>query len=117
MELLKGIDLIIDNIDNEKWWRLIDLRGMKLKLKKPISYYAHPEFKGDRNFIIANSYAVNSKSIGYRKVNQKDEITPIYYYSDEVVYSNEFTIADTKHTINLSLVDLDYLIKKLKNNV
>ena len=118
MKLPTGTDLIIDNINDEKWWRLVDLRGMKVKLIKPISHYAHPEFKGDRNFIIINSYVVNSQTIKYRKFDQASEPTPIYFYSDNVVYSNELTTPDTKHSINLSLLDFDHFYNSLtKTNV
>lgn len=118
MELLKGIDLISDNITKEKWWRLIDLRGKKLKLKKPISNYAHPEFKGDRNFIIINSYVVNSQTIGYRQIEEIGDQTPIYFYSDNATYSNELTPPDTRHAINLSLLDFDHFYNSLiKTNV
>lgn len=109
-----AIDLVIHNININKWWRLFNLKGMRLKLTKPISTFSHPEFKGDRNFIIVNSYVANGHTDGYNLIMKNGEKPPpIFSYSDMIVYRNELTNPSSKHMINLSLLDFEYFSEQL----
>ena len=114
MKPLTGIDLILDNMMSDKWWRLINLTGMQVKLKTPVSTYAHPEFKGDRNFITINSYVISPSTNHYNThIKSEEEHPPLWMYADNVTYSNELTPVNTKHSINLSLVDFDHFYNSL----
>ena len=116
MECKTGLDLLLDNVDNGYWWRLFNLKGMKLKLKEPISEFSHPGFKGDRNYIIIHSYVANPSIWSYNQINAACKINqPIHTYSDNVLYRNELTPAATHNMIHLSLLDFDYFYKLLTN--
>lgn len=100
---------IIDSINKGKWWRLFDLKGLKLKLKKPICTFTHPYYKGDRNYIIISKYLY--------PVNT-DNLEPPYTYSDWVLYGNEIINEYKNHSINLAALDVEYFYDLLtKNNV
>jgi len=100
---------IIDSINKGKWWRLFDLKGLKLKLKKPICTFAHPYYKGDRNYIIISKYLY--------PVNHENSEPP-YTYSDWVLYGNEIINEYKNHSINLAALDLEYFYNLLtKKNV
>jgi len=100
---------IADNINKGKWWRLFDLTGMKLKLKKPICNFAHPYYNGDRDYIIISKYL-------YPAIQINSE--PVHTYSDWVLYGNETINEYKNHSINLAALDVEYFYNLLnKKNV
>lgn len=109
--------LALSNLCDGKWWRLFNLKGMRLKLIRPISEFSHPGWKGDRNYIIIHSYVADDKIYHYNMLVDMLNIRdiPTYTYSDKVIYKNELTEHSTKHMIDLSLLDYDYFYNLLTN--
>ena len=100
---------IADSINKGKWWRLFNLKGLKLKLKNPICKFTHPYYKGDRNYIIISKYL--------HPANYKN-LEPPHTYSDWVLYGNEIISEYKNHSINLAALDVEYFYDLvIKNNV
>lgn len=100
------IKYIIESIDENKWWRFFDLRGLRLKLTEPISTEYFPYYDDDRNFISIISYL--------SETHHKD----ITWFSDWVTFKcnigNNKTTINPTYSINLSRLDFDYF-KQLTN--
>ena len=109
MELDTDMDISLCNISANKWWRLFDLTGIRVKLTKPVSLFAHHNFKGDRNYITITAYTGRLiLGFGYDTI-------PKWRLNDDVYYTDESDIIDKSNTINLSLLDFDYLYNLLTN--
>lgn len=99
-------NLILDNIKNNKWWRLFNLKGKTLKLIRPISEEYFPSYKGDRNFITIQNY-IPDLGHHFSNSNYQGESVELYLYSDWVLFENDLN-TDKTHSIHLKLLDFNY---------
>jgi len=90
------IEYIIESINENKWWRFFNLKGLRLKLTEPISPEYFPCYDDDRYFISIVSYLSET----HRK--------KITWNSDWVTFKCNKTTVNPTYSINLSRLDFDY---------
>jgi hypothetical protein len=100
-------DLMINAISENKWWRLFNLRGLTVKLVKPLSEEYYSSFKGDRSMITIVSYLPDLGNKYYND-NHPGDVIDTHLYSDWVIFKNELTPVNQRYSINLKLLDFNY---------
>lgn len=110
----KIVNQMVENIQNKFWWRMYDLRGMTLKLKKPLNKLVYPYYKGDRNFVTIHVYDPYMRKQWEKRGTSCFEI---YEVNDWVIVGNELTTPCSDYIISLSLLDYDYFVEHISKNV
>ena len=108
------VENIIDSHNDNLWWRFYDLRGIKLKLKNPLSKFTYPHFNGDRNYITVHDY---DPYLGLSSHTRSQSMFEAHEINDWIMFYNEDTPPNRNNILSLTLVDHDHFIEQIKENV